>query len=121
MSKIRNTCNTQKMPAMYQNKLQLLIINIAEHFLTFGDNKSNKINSKLAYLSPCFLCPPCCDYGTVISGLGVIHKGSSLKIELSHRSLSSKKHQLNLTTELSEVSVSDIHTMDRGERTYIRT
>ena len=48
---------------MYQNKLQLLMINIAEHFLTFGDIKSNKINSKHTDISPRFLCPPCWDFG----------------------------------------------------------
>ena len=31
---------------MYQNKLQLLMINTDEHLLTFGDIKSNEINSK---------------------------------------------------------------------------
>ena len=61
------------MPAMYQNKLQLLMINITEHFLTFGDIKSNKINSKHTDISPRFLCPPCWDFG----GLGVnMHTGN---------------------------------------------
>ena len=48
---------------MYQNKLKLLMINIAQHFLTFGDIKSNKINSKHTDISQRFLCPPCWDYG----------------------------------------------------------
>ena len=58
---------------MYQNKLQQLMINIAEHFLAFGDTKSNKINSKHTDLSQRLLCPLFWDYGNVISGLGVIY------------------------------------------------
>ena len=48
---------------MYQNKLQLQTIDIAEHLLTFGDIKTNKINSKHTELSQCLLCPPCWDCG----------------------------------------------------------
>ena len=48
---------------MYQNKLQLLVIAADEHFLTFEDIKSNKINSKHTELSPRFLYPPCWRYG----------------------------------------------------------
>ena len=47
------------MLAMYQNKLQLLVIAADEHFLTYEDIKSNKINSKHTELSPRFLYPPC--------------------------------------------------------------
>ena len=38
--------NTLKLLSMYQNIPQLLMINTDEHFLTFGDSKSNEMSSK---------------------------------------------------------------------------
>ena len=46
------------------------MINIAEHFLTFGDIQSNKINSKHTDFSQRLLCPPFWDCSNSC-GLGV--------------------------------------------------